>query len=81
MRANRHDDEEAGNFAEMDAAIEAIRKQIAGFEEIRTSATTVVNGGDKILKRARIMEEEIARRLAALDSQLQRLRVDRRIEA
>jgi len=80
VRVNRHDDEEAGNFAEMDVAIEAIRKQIAGFEEIRITATTVVNGGDKILKRARIMEEEIASRLAALDSQLRRLRDDRGIE-
>ena len=66
VRAGRHDAEEAASLAEMDVAIEAIRKQIAGFEEIRTSATTIVNGGNRILERARIMEEKIGQRLAAL---------------
>lgn len=58
----------------MDGAIEAIRKQISGFEEIRTSATTIVGGGEKILKRARLMEEEIGKRLGALGTRVQRLR-------
>lgn len=74
VRANQHDEEEAASLAEMDVAIEAIRKQIAGFEEIKTSARTVVNGGEKILNRARLMEEEITRRLLGLDTQIGRLR-------
>ena len=74
IRANHHDEEEAASLAEMDVAIEAIRKQIAGFEEIKTSARTVVGGGEKILNRARLMEEEIDKRLSALASQLERLR-------
>ena len=74
VRANQHDEEEAASLAEMDVAIEAIRKQIAGFEEIKTSARTVVGGGEKILNRARLMEEEITRRLVGLDTQLDRLR-------
>ena len=74
VRANQHDEDEAASLAEMDVAIEAIRKQIAGFEEIRTSARTIVNGGEKILSRARLMEEEITRRLVGLDTQLDRLR-------
>ena len=74
VRANRHDEDEAASLSEMDAAIEAIRKQIAGFEEIQTSASTIVDGGEKILKRARMMEDEIGKRLAALDVQLDRLR-------
>ena len=74
VRANQHDEEDAASLAEMDVAIEAIRKQIAGFEEIRTSARTVVGGGEKILNRARLMEEEITRRLVGLDTQLGRLR-------
>lgn len=73
VRAGRHDAEEAASLAEMDAAIEAIRKQIAGFEEIRTSATTIVNGGNRILERARIMEEKIGQRLAALAEQVERM--------
>ena len=74
VRANQHNEEEAASLAEMDVAIEAIRKHIAGFEEIKTSARTVVGGGEKILNRARLMEEEIAKRLSALTSQLDRLR-------
>ena len=69
-----HDEDEAASLAEMDAAIEAIRKQIGGFEEIKASASTIVSGGDKILKRARLMEEEISKRLSALGAQMQRLR-------
>jgi hypothetical protein len=73
VRAGRHDAEEAASLAEMDAAIEAIRKQITGFEEIRTSATTIVNGGNRILERARIMEEKIGQRLAQLAEHVERL--------
>ncbi len=74
IRANEHNEEEAASLAEMDVAIEAIRKQIAGFEEIKTSARTVVGGGEKILNRARLMEEEIGKRLSALMEQVGRLR-------
>lgn len=69
-----HDEDEAASLAEMDGAIEAIRKQIGGFEEIKVSARTVVGGGEKILNRARLMEEEIGKRLGALGAQMQRLR-------
>jgi hypothetical protein len=44
VRGGQHDEAEAASLAEMDAAIEAIRKQIAGFEDIQASATTVVKG-------------------------------------
>lgn len=49
---------------------------IGGFDEIRVSARTVVGGGEKILNRARVMEEEIGKRLAVLDVQVGRLRAD-----
>ena len=75
IRAGQHDEDEAASLAEMDGAIEAIRKQISGFEEIQASARTVVNGGEKILKRADLMSLEIERRLAALQQQVGRLRV------
>jgi len=74
LRANLHEEEEAASLSQMDVAIEAIRKQIAGFEEIKTSATTIVGGGDKILRRARLMEEEIGKRLLSLTSHMDRLR-------
>jgi hypothetical protein len=47
LRANQHEEEEAASLSEMDVAIEAIRKQIAGFEEIKTSATTIVGGAKR----------------------------------
>jgi hypothetical protein len=76
QRTVEHDAEDAASLAEMDNALEAIRKQIGGFDEIRTSANTIVNGGRKILERARIMEEEIERRLGLLTAQVERLRSD-----
>lgn len=74
IRAGQHDEDEAASLAEVDAAIEAIRKQVAGFEEIRTSARTIVNGGEKILKRAELMGQEIEHRVLILQQQLERLR-------
>jgi hypothetical protein len=74
LRANQHEEEEAASLSEMDVAIEAIRKQIAGFEEIGTSARTIVGGGEKILNRARLMEEEIGKRLTSLVTHMDRLR-------
>lgn len=74
VRAGQHDEQEEASLAEMDAAIEAIRKQIAGFEEIQTSARTVVNGGEKILKRADLMSQEIERKLLTLQEHAARLR-------
>ena len=77
VRANRHDAEDAASFAEIDAAIEVIRKQIAGFEEIKTSARTIVGGGEKILNRSRIMEDEIGKRMSILATQLARVHGER----
>jgi hypothetical protein len=74
LRGSEPSEEEAASLAEIDHAIEGIRKQIGGFDEIRTSAHTIVNGGHKILERARIMQEQIERRLSALGEQVGRLR-------
>lgn len=74
VRAGRDDEEEAASLAEMDSAIEAIRKQLAGLEEIQTTARTVVSSGEKIQNRARIMSEEIERRLLTLQDHTRRLR-------
>jgi hypothetical protein len=76
VRAIRHEAQDAASHAEIDGAIEAIRGQIQGFDEIRTSARTVVNGGQKILDRARLMEEEIQKRIASLAVHADRLRND-----
>ncbi len=74
VRASRHEAQDAASFAEIDACIESIRKQIAGFDEIRVSARTVISGGERIANRARLMEDEIGKRIAALAAHVERLR-------
>lgn len=69
--------EEGGaTLAEMDGAIEAIRLQLGYFEEIQTSARTVVAGGQKIENRALRMQTALEQRLVVLQQVAARLRGD-----
>lgn len=63
----------AASLREIDAAIEAVRRQLAGFEDIQTSARTVISGGEKIIKRATLMAHEIEQRMLSLQQQVQKL--------
>ena len=63
VRAAGHDKLEAASFARIDGAIERMRKHLEGFEEINTSANTAQRAVEKILKRAKIMEEGLADQL------------------
>jgi hypothetical protein len=74
VRAARHDKGEAMSFQIVDKAIEAIRKQVEGFEEITTFATTSANAANKIITRADVMKQQIATRLAALGEQMDKLK-------
>lgn len=74
VRAHQHYQEDVASFQEIDASIEAIRKQLQGLEEIATLATTVSNNGEKIKTRVRIMSDEVERRLQALVSNASKLR-------
>lgn len=74
VRAEQHGAEDAASFREIDASIEAIRKQLQGLEEIATLASTVANNGEKIKTRVRIMSEEVERRLQSLVSNAAKLR-------
>jgi hypothetical protein len=74
VRAARHDKGEAASFQVVDRAIEAIRKQVDGFEEIATCATTSVNAANKIITRAEIMKQQITSRLATLGEQMEKLK-------
>jgi hypothetical protein len=74
VRAARHDQGEAASFQIVDKAIEAIRKQVDGFEEIATCATTSVNAAKKIMTRTDIMKQEISVRLGALCEQIEKLK-------
>ena len=74
LRVEQHTLEDHASFDEIDGAVEAIRKQFQGLEEINTTANTVVNSGEKIRNRARIMTSEIERQLEILVSNANRLR-------
>jgi len=67
VRAARRSATETASVQILDKAIGAIRKQMEGFDEIRTSATTVESAGKKIGSRAQIMQEQIIRQLDAFD--------------
>jgi acetolactate synthase small subunit len=76
VRAGRRSTAEAASMQKIDAAIATITKQIEGFDEIRTHATTVSNAVEKIDRRARIMAEQITRQSETLVEQLGALRID-----
>jgi hypothetical protein len=69
VRAARRSATETASVQILDKAIGAIRKQMEGFDEIRTSATTVESAGKKIGSRAQIMQEQIIRQLDAFDQE------------
>ena len=57
VKAATHDQAEAASFEKIDRAMERVRKHLEGFVEINTSANTVKSAAEKILNRARLMEE------------------------
>jgi hypothetical protein len=60
-RAAQHDSKDAKSFEKIDRSIEALIKQVEGFEEITTSANSVKSAAGKILGRAEIMKDELTR--------------------
>jgi hypothetical protein len=51
-----------------------MRKQVEGFETIRTSAQTSSNAAGKIIERAKIMEETMLSQLEALCDEIIKLK-------
>jgi hypothetical protein len=76
LRAAQHSRAEAASFQKIDKAVEAIRKQLDGFAEIRVSSETVGNAAKKILDRARIMSEELEKQVAVLAEQVAAVKAD-----
>jgi hypothetical protein len=75
VRAAQHDSADAESYNKVDRAIQGINKQIAGFEEILTSATTGRNAAEKILTRARIMQEQITGQMTVMTEEIAKLKV------
>jgi hypothetical protein len=74
VRAATHDTQDTASFQKVDDAVIRIRKQIEGFEVIRTSANTSSNAAGKILERAKIMEETMLTQLASLCDEVAKLK-------
>lgn len=74
VKASSRSKAETASFTALDKAIEALGKQLVGFDEIRTSAETIKRGGIKIEDRARIMAEEISRQIGVVSDQVGKLR-------
>ena len=75
VRAARHGKKDAASFSRIDGAIERIRKAVEGFEEISTSATTTQKAAERILKRAKIMEESLLAQVEAIAEEALKLKV------
>lgn len=74
VRAATHGKQDAASFDAVDKAIERMRKHIEGFEEISTSATTVQRSAERILKRAKLMEDGLTDQVAAIADQFLKLK-------
>jgi hypothetical protein len=66
IHEKRESEKAEADAREIEAAIHAIDKQLEGFEEIRVKTTTIKNAADAIDGRARIMGEQIRKKLAVL---------------
>ena len=76
VKAASHDKKDAASFEKIDKAIERIRKFIEGFDEINTTANTVKNSAEKILTRARIMQDGLSTQIQAVIDEVLKLKDD-----
>lgn len=70
VRAAQRSNEDTASFQKIDKAIEAIRKQIGGFDELKTTSETIQNGTARILERVRIMRTDLERQMEILADQV-----------
>ena len=74
VKASSHGKSEAASFDKIDKAIERIRKAIEGFDEINTAANTSKNAAEKILNRARLMQEGLPAHLQTIFDEVVKLK-------
>lgn len=76
VKAASHDSRDAASFEKIDKAIERIRKCIESFEEINTSATTAKSAAEKILNRARLIQEGLSSDVQAIVDEVAKVKAD-----
>jgi hypothetical protein len=76
VRAASHDKKDAASFEKIDKAIERIRKHLEGFEEIQTSANTTKTAAEKILNRARLIQDGLSQQVQAIFDEFVKVKED-----
>jgi hypothetical protein len=74
VKAASHDKRDAASFEKIDKAVERIRKSLEGFDEINTSANTARSAAEKILNRARLMQEGLSSQVQAIVDEVLKLK-------
>jgi hypothetical protein len=70
IRAAQRSGEEAASFQKIDKAIEAVRKQLEGFDSLKTAGETIQNSAVKVIDRVRIMRTDLERQMEILSDQI-----------
>lgn len=74
VKAASHDKKDAASFEKIDKAVERIRKALEGFDEINTSANTIRSAAEKVLNRARIMQEGLSSQVQGIVDEVVKLK-------
>ncbi|MEJ8837763.1 hypothetical protein [Ramlibacter sp. AN1133] len=74
VRAASHGKKDAKSFATIDGAIERIRKQLNGFDEMNTSANTAMKAVEAIQRKAKSMEKDLMDQLSTLQEEAAKLK-------
>jgi len=74
VKADSHNKQDAACFEKIDRAIERVRKALDGFDEVNTSANTIKASAEKILNRARIMQETLSTQVEAVVNEIVKLK-------
>lgn len=74
VKAASHDQQDAASFDKIDKAVERVRKALEGFDEVNTSANTIKSSAEKILNRARLMQETLSTQVQAVVDEIVKLK-------
>jgi predicted nucleic acid-binding Zn-ribbon protein len=72
--ANQHEQQKA-DLEAIEKAIHAIEKQVGGLDEITRLGTTIKGNSEKILDRARIMNDALTREIRSLDEHMEDIKL------
>ena len=74
LTAHMYSATQSADFEAIESAVREIERQSNSLEDITTSAETIKRGSDRILDRARIVRDGLAKQVIVLDEKLADLR-------